>query len=100
MAAEAEARRKTRLGAEGDEEGDGGDDATHTKPQGFIIRLPLLTTNKVYLPGEAANACVRPCGTPVRVRLVNDSSQLAPQGSRWGCAWCDLVLEIQIDHPH
>ena len=48
----AEARRETRLGAEGDEEGDGGDGhktasayvyATHIKPHGFIVRPPLLT---------------------------------------------------------
>ena len=26
--------------------------ATHTKPQGFIIRPPLLTTNKVSMPAS------------------------------------------------
>jgi hypothetical protein len=57
----AEAGRETRQGAESDEESDGCDGAqdcervrvsvrntTHTKPQGFIIRIPLLTTNKVF----------------------------------------------------
>ena len=62
----AEARRETRLGAEGDEEGDGGDgvqdservrlglNATQhnklTEPQGFmhIIHPPLLTPNNVF----------------------------------------------------
>ena len=56
----AEAGRETRRGAESDEESDGCDGAqnkisargyaTHklTKPQGFISRPPLLTTNKVF----------------------------------------------------
>jgi hypothetical protein len=50
----AEARRETRQGAESDEESDGCDGAQDcnttyfTKPQGFIIRPPLLTTNKVF----------------------------------------------------
>ena len=56
----AEAGRETRRGVESDEESDGCNGAqdsarvqllygyaTHTKPQGFISRPPLLTTNKV-----------------------------------------------------
>jgi hypothetical protein len=50
----AEAGRETRQGAESDErratDATGHKIATqHTKPQGFIIRPPLLTTNKVLL---------------------------------------------------
>ena len=58
----AEALREMRQGAEGDEEGNGGDgvhdservglsDATHIKPHGFTSRPPLLTTltNKVLM---------------------------------------------------
>ena len=56
----AEAGRETRRGAESDEESDGCNGAqdsarvygygyaTHIKPQGFISRPPLLTTNKVF----------------------------------------------------
>ena len=29
--------------------------ATHTNPQGFIIRPPLLTTNKAFLRSESPN---------------------------------------------
>ena len=45
------------MAAEGDEEGDGGDGvldservghATHTKPQGFIIRPPLFVAGRTY----------------------------------------------------
>ena len=48
----AEAGSETRQGAESDEESDGCDGAQkiatqHTKPKGFIIRSPLLTSNKV-----------------------------------------------------
>jgi hypothetical protein len=56
----AEAGRETRQGAESDEESDGCDvgtrlrarmvrNSTYYKPQGFIIRPLLLTTNKVFL---------------------------------------------------
>ena len=49
----AVAGRETRRGAESDEESDGCDGAQdcntqHTKPKGFIIRPPLLTTNKGF----------------------------------------------------
>ena len=54
----AEAGRETRRGAESDEESDGCDGAqdsarvrirnTYFKPQGFISRPPLLTTNKIF----------------------------------------------------
>jgi hypothetical protein len=59
----AEAGRETRQGAASDEESDGC--ATghkiatqHTKPKGFIIRSPLLTTNKFFNIAQISNPVI------------------------------------------